>query len=150
MSPVHAFLRGDGPDGRGRKLADVLAFDDAALEAHHDYIQWLFPLREPSRAVPGSPVISDADAVAIRADSQAQDGFAAGLSRMMRFYSETDHWLVAFDHNHLRISRIIAATRDLLGVEEASAFHSLILSRDARGAVDRSARRYWAAAAAKA
>ncbi len=40
--PIHAFLRGAGRDGRGRRLADVLAFDDARIEAVHDFIQWLF------------------------------------------------------------------------------------------------------------
>ena len=40
------FLTGIGRDHRGRSLAEVLAFDDSALEQHHDYIQWLFPLPE--------------------------------------------------------------------------------------------------------
>lgn len=33
------------------------------IEAVHDFIQWCFPLREASRAVPGAPVLG-ADAAA--------------------------------------------------------------------------------------
>lgn len=143
--PIHAFLRGDGRDGRGRLLADVLAFDDARIEAVHDFIQWLFPLPEASRAVPGSPVLGDAEAAAIRADPQALAGLHAGLARMTRFYAETNGWLVPFDHNHLRITRIIAAVRSLLGREDAAAFHAAIVARNdtAGGPVNPDSPRHW-------
>jgi hypothetical protein len=127
---IHGFLRGDGLDGRGRRLAEVLAFDDYRIEAVHDFIQWLFPLPEPSRAVPGSPVLEPEEAAAIRADPLALEGFRAGLARMARFYAATDHWLTPADHNHLRISRIIAATRNLLGREAAAAFRAAIAARN--------------------
>ena len=146
--PIHAFLRGTGRDGRGRRLADVLAFDDARVEAVHDFIQWLFPLAEASRAVPGAPVLGAVEAAAIRGDPQAQAGFRAGLARMARFYAGTDGWLTGYDHNHSRITRIIAATRDLLGQAEAAAFHAEVMARNtAAGApVNRESLRYWSAA----
>ncbi len=146
--PIHDFLRGAGRDGRGRRLADVLAFDDARIEAVHDFIQWLFPLAEASRAVPGAPVLSAVEAAAIRGDPQAQAGFRAGLARMGRFYADTDGWLTGHDHNHLRITRIITATRDLLGLAEAAAFHAEVMARNtAAGApVNRESLRYWSAA----
>ncbi len=142
---IHAFLRGSGRDGRGRLLADVLAFGDARIEAVHDFIQWLFPLAEPSRAVPGAPVLTPAEASAIRDDPQARAGVQAGLERMARFYADTDGWLVGFDHNHLRITRIITATRDLLGPVPAAAFHAGIMTRNAAtGApVNRASLGYW-------
>ncbi|MCR0983259.1 opioid growth factor receptor-related protein [Roseomonas populi] len=143
--PIHAFLRGAGRDGRGRRLADVLAFDDGRLEAVHDFIQWLFPLREPSRAVPGSPVLGEDEAAAIRADPAAREGLRAALDRMARFYADTDDWLVRFDHNHLRITRIITAVRDLLGREEAARFHAALLARNAAagGPVNAESLRHW-------
>ncbi len=142
---IHAFLRGTGRDGRGRLLADVLAFDDTRIEAVHDYIQWLFPLAEPSRAVPGAPVLTLAEAAAIRSDPQARAGLQAGLERMARFYAETDGWLTGLDHNHLRITRIIAATRNLLGPVPAAAFHAEVTARNvATGApVNRASLGYW-------
>ena len=142
---IQAFLRGEGRDGRGRLLATVLAFDNATLEAVHDYIQWLFPLREASRAVPGSPVLGQAEATAIRADPVAQQGLRAALTRMARFYAETDEWLTPFDHNHLRITRILAASRDLLGDAAAREFHTRILAmNEAAGApVNERSREHW-------
>jgi hypothetical protein len=146
--PIHAFLRGDGPDGRGRRLADVLAFDDDRIEAVHDFIQWLFPLPEPSRAVPGAPVLGMEEAAAIRADPQALEGLRAALSRMARFYAGTKGWLTAYDHNHLRITRIIAATRDLLGRKAAVGFHDAVVGQNAAagGPVNRDSLRHWARA----
>jgi hypothetical protein len=143
--PIHEFLRGQGRDGRGRLLARVLAFDDAQIEQVHDFIQWLFPLPDPSQAVPGAPVLGAAEAAAIRADPLAQDGLRAGLGRMRRFYAATDDWLTGFDHNHMRITRIIAAVRDLLGRKEAAAFHGFVTERNrAAGApVNAASLRYW-------
>jgi len=143
--PIQAFLRGTGRDGRGRLLADVLAFDDARIEAVHDFIQWLFPLAEPSRAVPGAPVLTPAEAAAIRADPQARAGLQAGLERMARFYAGTDGWLTGFDHNHLRITRIITATRDLLGPMPATAFHAEVTARNAAAGapVNHASLRHW-------
>jgi hypothetical protein len=148
MRPIHAFLAGTGRDGAGRSLADVLAFDDARIEGVHDFIQWCFPLAEASRGVPGAPVLSPDEAEAIRADSTAREGLRAALARMRRFYAETDGWLRGYDHNHLRITRIVTATRDLLGPHEAAAFHAFVTARDAEagGPVNRNSLRYWKAA----
>ncbi len=87
--PVHAFLTLRGLDGSGRSFPEVLAFDDAHLEGVHDFIQWLFPLREASRAVPGAPVLGAAEAAAIRRDVWAQDNLIAARARMLFFYGQT-------------------------------------------------------------
>ncbi len=148
VGPIYDFLRGDGRDGRGRLLADVLSFDDRQIEGVHDFIQWLFPLREASRAVPGSPVLDAKAAAAIRADPDARAGVAAGLERMTRFYADTDGWLTGFDHNHLRMTRIITAVRDLLGREEAAAFHRQVTTRNAAAGspINAASLTYWARA----
>ena len=130
---VLAFLEGQGVDGRGRTLFEVLALDDAALERTHDFIQWLFPLDEPSAAVPDAPVLDApvldaAGAAAIRESTLAQCALAAATDRMDRFYRRTDQWLRPHDHNHLRITRIIRSLRLLRGDAEADAFRDAILS----------------------
>lgn len=143
--PLHAFLAGEGRDGRGRTLDEILAFDDARLEAVHDFVQWLFPLREASRAVPGSPLLSPAEAQAIRADPRAREGLRRAAERMRAFYAATDRWLVRADHNHLRITRIVASLRDLLGQAEARAFHAFVSERNAQagGPIDPQNLAYW-------
>lgn len=148
--PIHAFLAGEGRDGAGRRLAEVLAFDDARIEGVHDFVQWCFPLPEASRAVPGAPVLTPAEARAIRTDGAALAGLRAARDRMVRFYGETSGWLRPHDHNHLRITRILHALRTLLGSDEATAFHAFVLGRNAQagGPVAAESLRYWANALA--
>jgi len=145
---VLAFLQGEGVDGRGRTLFEVLAFDDAALERHHDFIQWLFPLDEPSAAVPDAPVLTEAEVAAIRESTLAQCAMAAATDRMDRFYRRTDHWLRPHDHNHLRITRIIRSLRLLSGDAAADAFRDAVLWRveATRAPVSARSRGYWTTA----
>lgn len=142
---VLAFLQGVGADARGRTLFDVLGFSDDSLERTHDYIQWLFPLTEPSQAVPDSPVLTDADVEAIRNSSMALVALSAGADRMMAFYNRTNHWMGPADHNHLRITRIIRSLRLLRGGAEADAFRDFILDRvrERRAPVSARAKGYW-------
>lgn len=128
-SPIVNFLTGAGPDAAGREVFDVIAFDDPTIEDTHDFIQWLFPLRERSGANAGAPVLNDEDIEAIHDSLSAQAALAAATDRMAIFYYRNGHWLTASDHNHLRITRIIKSLRLLRGGELADAFRALILAR---------------------
>jgi hypothetical protein len=130
-SPLHSYLTGEGADGRGRRIEDVLGFSDEALERSHDYVQWLFPLPTRSMAQPGAPVLSPADIAAIRADGRALANLRRAAARMLRFYEATDDWLTWSDHNHLRISRILQSLRLLTCEADATAFYRAILDRHA-------------------
>ncbi len=140
-----SFLKGTGPDSQGRLHADILNFSDEELEEVHDYIQWLFPLREKSMAVPGSPVVESEDmAKLLRADVRVQENMRMALDRMKRFYTDNDHWLEQGDHNHLRITRILKSLC-LLGLrDEAIKFHNFILQRvESAQPVTRESLAYW-------
>lgn len=126
--PLHAYLVGVGRDGRGRLAADALAFSDERLEEVHDYIQWLFPLQTRSGAQPGAPVLTPAEMDVIRMDRNAQNTLAKAAERMLLFYQNTQWWLSSFDHNHLRITRIIHSLKLLVSPEEARRFHYAILA----------------------
>jgi len=145
---VASFLEGDGPDGRGRTVFDVLSMNDADLERTHDFIQWLFPLPEPSGAVPDAPMLTEAEAEAIRVSTMAQCALAAATDRMDAFYAATTAWLAPHDHNHLRITRIIRSLRLLSGHEQADAFKAAILTRveAAQAPVNGRSLGYWATA----
>lgn len=146
--PVLLFLEGEGTDARGRTVFDVLAMDDVALERTHDFIQWLFPLTEPSAAVPESPVLTPGDVQAIRVSELAPIALAGGTDRMAAFYRTTHDWLMPNDHNHRRITRIIRSLRLLQGDEAADAFRDAILSRvqETRAPVSARSLGYWATA----
>ena len=148
MSPsrLEHFLTADGRDGAGRTFEAVLAMDDAQLEARHDFVQWLFPLTEPSAAVPGSPYLDAATLQRLRGSSTARARLQAAADRMLGFYSATSAWRARFDHNHLRITRIIRSLRLIAGDEAAEAFRAAILALAADAPIDATARRYWAQA----
>lgn len=127
MSRLTDFLSGEGVDAAGRSHTQVLALDDEALESRHDFIQWLFPLPEPSSAVPGSPVLTPADTADLQADAKAQERLQRASDRMLSFYGNTADWRAPIDHNHLRITRIIRSLRLLSGDVLADAFRAEIL-----------------------
>ena len=73
---IVGFLEGKTPDHRGRILVVLLQQSDHEAETTHDYIQWLFPLDEPSRSVNGAPVLTESDIDEIKESSLAQTNLA--------------------------------------------------------------------------
>lgn len=133
------------PDPNGRTHPSILALPDPDLEYCHDYIQLLFPLPEPSSIHPSTPTIDNATFTAFRSRPSLQSQLQASLTRMLQFYGFTaslshtedpqttpttitaispgpnfplasKRWLKRFNHNHLRITRIIRSLR-VLGLE---------------------------------
>ena len=80
--PLVAFYRDGAPDDAGRSRAEVLAWDDDRLEAVHDFIQWLFPLPEPSGANPAAPILDPATIKTFRASLAMRDRLRASYDRM--------------------------------------------------------------------
>jgi hypothetical protein len=125
------FYSGTGEDDRGRKLAEILAWNDERLESTHDYIQWLFPLTQPSRFNPHAPLLTDLDRAAFAGSEQLRHNVLRALRRMLAFYAFTlrregdaehrlrlaplsgkqRHWLSPCNHNYLRITRILTSLR---------------------------------------
>jgi hypothetical protein len=126
-SMLTAFHCEDGRDHAGRSHAGILAFDDHAMHSVHDFIQWLFPLPEPSNAFIGAPVMSDDDLAVMRASELCQRRLEAAHARMAAFLVHNPVWLRLHDHNHLRITRMIRSTRLISGDGEADRFRGFIL-----------------------
>ena len=55
------------------------------MEYHHDFIQWLFPLREPSQFNPDAPVLSDEDIRIFREDASLRENLARSFERFLSF-----------------------------------------------------------------
>jgi hypothetical protein len=129
------FYAGQRPDHRGRLLSEIQSWDFEQLEDIHDFIQWLFPLPEPSPVNPGAPTLDIATIEEFRQRPDLQAALLASFRTMLAFYgfelaSETPpkierganfavrstNWLNPNNHNHLRITRILRALR-LLGLE---------------------------------
>lgn len=141
--PIVTFFRG-GRNADGRTIQQILAWDDERLEAAHDYIQWLFPLREPSPVNPIAPVVRDETVAAFARDAALRDRLRMALDRMLLFYGlqqraariEIDAarfparagvWLHAGNHNHLRLTRIMQSLATLGLRQEALALQRCLL-----------------------
>jgi opioid growth factor receptor-like protein len=132
---ILGFYSGTMPDDHGRYLPDIQRWPDDELESVHDFIQWMFPLVDPSPVNPRAPVLDAETMVAFRSRPDLQQNLRASFLRMLQFYglrmtasppvvvekapnfdSRVDNWLSSGNHNHLRITRIIRSLR-LLGLE---------------------------------
>jgi hypothetical protein len=131
------FYLGQGPDIRGRMIGDIHRWDHERLESAHDYIQWLFPLAEPSAFNPDAPLPGPAEVDLFRRDPALRARMVRSFQVMMGFYGlECDDqgipvrigqapdfhrraqvWLRPGNHNYLRITRILKSLV-LLGLED--------------------------------
>jgi hypothetical protein len=105
------------------------------LERVHDYIQWLFPLPEPSGANPGAPTLTPEAIETFRTDDALRQELIASYAVMLAFYGlrlahgtsrvertpDTDQrladWLRPGNHNFLRLTRIMRSLT-ILGLPE--------------------------------
>jgi opioid growth factor receptor-like protein len=138
MSQLIRFYAGEGADHRGRTLNQILTWNDRELEQTHDYIQWLFPLIEPSRFNPDAPLLTAQDRDAFQLRPELRNNLLRALERMLEFYGYSigesarqpelraiggrRKWLTPGNHNFLRITRILTSLRLLDLNEYAQAF----------------------------
>ena len=165
MSQITAFYREESTDARGRTLRGIWAFSDEDMEDVHDFIQWLFPLRERSQYNPNAPLLTDADIAEFQADPKLRANLLRSFERFLAFLgleyvdesvgpgadfdSKKLVWLEP-NHNWLRITRVLASTR-LLGLSEASeAFFAFLkgVMASGRSGITAETFAYWSDAAA--
>jgi hypothetical protein len=135
------FYEGEAPDDRGRSLEQIWRWPDEKLERVHDYIQWLFPLPEPSSFNPEAPTLDEETIREFRRRPELRAKLRSSFLRMLAFYGfelieenplrvvpaesfaeRSRNWLTPSNHNHLRITRILRSLR-LAGLgDEAVAF----------------------------
>jgi Opioid growth factor receptor (OGFr) conserved region len=122
----------------------VLRFDDASLEYTHDFIQWLFPLRERSGANPTAPRLDDATVAAFHARPDLRAALRRSYDRMLAFYTADRRWLTPGNHNHLRLTRMLISLRTLGLQDEAQTLYRFVTGLAAQhGGVTPDTLRYW-------
>ena len=134
MSLLIDFYLGKEPNPDGYMIEDILVnWTDEQLEECHSHIQWLFPLDEPSQYNPDAPIMTAEDRAAFRDQPELKSYAYATFLRMMGFYGLTasdgeveivdedrvKEWSSEFNHNFLRITRILKSMR-LMGRPEYS------------------------------
>ena len=127
---ILSYFDGSGTDDRGRLLVDVQHWTDEQLEGCHDQIQWMFPVPEPSKFNLKAPLLTPAIIAAFT--PEMKNVLRISFWRMMKFYgfNVTENpieistpedfdasWLQPWDHNLLRLTRILRCL-NLLGLKE--------------------------------
>jgi hypothetical protein len=133
MSRILDYYRGEGTDTKGRSLKEIWDWDNDSLEEVHDFIQWLFPLPEPSQFNPDAPLLSAEDIAAFQCDPVLRANLMKSFERILGFLGLAadsegkivegsnlstripDVWAM-LNHNWLRITRILRCLT-LLGME---------------------------------
>jgi hypothetical protein len=168
--PIIDFYLGKAPDGAGRCIEEIWKFGHERLERVHDYIQWLFPLPDKSPFNRDAPVLTPKTIRAFRESDWLRARLARSVEVMLDFYglqsmpteggnliivkgvtfeSKAEAWLEQENHNHLRLSRILASTR-ILGLEVFSRALFTCLSEIYQAHKDKISSRtyqFWTAAA---
>jgi hypothetical protein len=164
MSQITGFYRGTGTDCNGRTLADIWAYTDAELESIHDFIQWLFPLREPSQFNPDAPLLSETDIAEFRADPKLRENLQRSFEVFLAFLGlryengrvseapdfdrKSEVWRYP-NHNWLRITRVLTSTRLLCLEDQGRAFFEFLkeLRDSGRSGITDESFRFWERAA---
>lgn len=107
------FLEGKWFDTHGRMINEIEEWDNTRLELVHDYIQWVFPLKERSIYNVDAPLLDDETIHAIKDSTQAMLNIIYIHERMCDFYELWNYevmkkwWVKPHNHNYLRITRIL-------------------------------------------
>jgi hypothetical protein len=153
QTPLLDFYRDSSPTPEGHTYSSVLSMSDNELEGHHDYVQWLFPTTKPSM-FHDAPVLTAYEAKVMASDPALRGRIVEAFRRILLFW---DFRLVgdsvvcegippvmrSFNHNWLRMTRVIASLRELGHRDLAARFcHCLLKFPN----VDMS-RKFWVEAA---
>lgn len=160
------FYQGQNPDSEGRMIEQIWSWDNNQLELTHDYIQWLFPLEQPSPVNPDAPTLNPEIIQTFRNSQELQARLLKSFQVMLEFYglqcqdndpnaiaiTQADNyserqanWLRRGNHNFLRITRILICLRTL-GLENyAIAFLDCLMQiyQTADQIIGETTYRYW-------
>lgn len=172
-SPLIDFYLGQGVAGTaGYTLEEIQnRWTDKELEYIHDYIQWLFPLVEKSAFNAEAPILDERQIEAFKTHEELRQNLIHSFKRMLLFYGfqcdvseakiqiyrspqyaeKSKNWLHSYNHNYLRITRILKSLR-LLGLEEyALAFFEALkaLYAEEKQKIGERTYHYWSSAVPK-
>ncbi len=122
------FLTREGNDFLGRNLQDIWDFSDEEIEQTHDFVQVVFPINKPSRAVShGVYLDSEALIEQIKNNPEAKENILKSAKRFLSFLARNTYWNQKYNHNQLRITRVIESLRLLVSNVEADKFYQSVL-----------------------
>jgi len=141
------FLQNKTKNNDGYYLKDYWDMKNSELEYIHNYIQFMFPLYEPSSVKPYIPVLNKDEVQKILTNKglyhDIKENIKKSLTIMLDFYGlkyEKDkiekydnfierkkNWITPRNHNYLRITRILKCLMIFEMRDEAIAFYRMLL-----------------------
>ncbi len=122
------FLIGEGSDFLGRNLQDIWDFSDEEIEQTHDFVQVVFPINKPSRAVSHGFYLDSEDLIEqIKNNPEAKKNILKSAKWFLSFLARNTYWNQKYNHNQLRITRVIESLRLLVSNVEADKFYQSVL-----------------------
>tara|TARA_A100001015_G_scaffold227967_1_gene257565 strand:- start:874 stop:1317 length:444 start_codon:yes stop_codon:yes gene_type:complete len=122
------FLTLNGKDFKGRTLENIWSFSDKETEEIHDFIQIVFPLNKPSQSAFHGYYLDNRDLVnEIKNNKKAITNIIKSSEWFFSFLKRNTYWNAPYDHNQLRITRVIECLRLLVSDEAADNFHKNVL-----------------------
>ena len=136
------FFQGKGKNLHGFSLDEILRFNDKEMEAHHNFIQWIFPTKQKSGSNASAPILNEGLIKAMRADPLVQKNLVLSFEKMLDYYglklegskvvkasnfsSRKKYWTINGGHNLLRMTRIINSMATLGQRELAKSYYDCI------------------------
>ncbi len=164
MTPLVVFYAGKITDNVGRTFDEIMGMSDAALDAAHDWVQWVFPLDVPSNFNEDAPLIDEEQAAAIRLHPTGTVNIERAYRRFMDYLGlEEQPWFTGpvgpadnfvqrrevvwkeFNHNYLRVTRFLKWLR-LMGEGTRSAkVYACLIHLSGRGEIvmSENTRTFW-------
>jgi hypothetical protein len=122
------FLLGKGSDFKGRTIQDIWNYSDEEIESIHDFIQVLFPLNKKSQSVFNGYYLDTDDLIQnLKDNEQVKENIFKSSEWFLSFLKRHDYWKRRYNHNQLRITRVIECLRLLVGDDEANNFYKSVI-----------------------
>ena len=122
------FLLAKEPDFKGRMIQDIWNYSDEEIEGIHDFIQILLPLNKKSQSVFHGHYLDTDDLVqSLKDDEQVKKNILKSSEWFLSFLKRHDYWKKEYNHNQLRITRVIECLRLIAGDKEADNFYKSVL-----------------------
>ena len=163
MSKLSDFYGHGGANNSGRRLADIWSFTNDEFETVHDYIQWLFPLKDVSKFNHDAPLLTDEDIEAIdkilvrhsfnvMCDFYGIQNNGVGLVKDPNTWNHRSAaWLTKDNHNFLRLTRIVKCLR-LFNLDQEATVLTMFLTDlydEYEDIIGETTLRFWVEAAEK-
>jgi len=126
--PLVSFYLNQNRTPEGYMLTEIWGWSHENMEYVHTYIQWLFPLREKSGFNLRAPTLNDEVIKEFKSDIKLHENLIRSFRLMLDFYGfemhedgdgeiriqqaqdfeeKSSYWLNPYNHNFLRITRIL-------------------------------------------